>query len=116
MLTNEKYVRHNIYNWHLFNLKKVHVVNPPEMWMEKESAFEAVVLPEVFQIAQGIICARGQRLQPSSPSARHGSRPIRPKNRSHTGVAISVGTAKLSITAMRSTNFESGSPRRIRSS
>ena len=36
MLTNEKYVRHNIYNRHLFNLKKVHVVNPPGMWMEKE--------------------------------------------------------------------------------
>jgi hypothetical protein len=41
-------VRHNIYNRHLFKLKKVHVANPPEMWMEKESALEAVVLPEVF--------------------------------------------------------------------
>ena len=48
MLTNGNYVRHNIYNRHLFKLKKVHVANPPEMWMEKESALEAVVLPEVF--------------------------------------------------------------------
>ena len=61
VLTNEKYVGHNIYNRHSFKLKKVHVVNPPEMWIKKESAFEAVVPPEVFYIAQGIIRARGQR-------------------------------------------------------
>ena len=61
MLTNEKYVGHNIYNRHSFKLKKVHVVNPPHMWIKKEGAFEAVVPPEVFYIAQGIIRARGQR-------------------------------------------------------
>ncbi len=34
---------------------------PPQMWIKKESLFEAVVPPEVFYIGQGIIRARGQR-------------------------------------------------------
>ena len=34
---------------------------PPQMWIKKESLFEAVLPPEVFYIAQGVIRARGQR-------------------------------------------------------
>ncbi len=52
-------------NWHGWSVwgrgEQLHVVNPPEMWIKKESAFEAVVPPDVFYIAQGIIRARGQR-------------------------------------------------------
>ena len=61
VLSNQKYIGNNIYNRHSFKLKKLHVVNPPEMWIKKEGAFEPIVLPEVFYIAQGIIRARGQR-------------------------------------------------------
>ena len=34
---------------------------PPQMWIKKESVFEAVVPPKVFYIGQGFIRARGQR-------------------------------------------------------
>ena len=61
MLTNEKYVRHNIYNRHLFNLKKVHVVNPPGMWMEKEGGGAA---RGVLDRAGHYSCARAEAATP----------------------------------------------------
>lgn len=61
VLTNEKYVGNNIYNRISFKLKKHRIVNQPDMWIKKEGAFEAIVAPEVFYMAQGIIRARAYR-------------------------------------------------------
>lgn len=61
VLTNEKYIGNNIFNRKSFKLKKLRVENPPDMWIKKEGAFESVVPPEIFYIAQGIIRARAYR-------------------------------------------------------
>lgn len=61
ILTNEKYVGDNVYNKVSFKLKKVRVVNDPDMWIKKEGAFQALVPAEVFYMAQGIIRARAHR-------------------------------------------------------
>jgi len=61
VLTNEKYIGNNVYNRVSFKLKKLRIVNPPEMWIKKEHAFEAIVAPDVFYTAQGILRARSRR-------------------------------------------------------
>ncbi|QBQ98437.1 recombinase family protein [Paraburkholderia pallida] len=61
VLTNEKYIGNNIYNRVSFKLKKTRVVNPPEMWIRKDGAFEPVVPSEAFYTAQGIMRARARR-------------------------------------------------------
>lgn len=61
VLTNEKYVGHNVYNRVSFKLKKLRVANPPEMWIRRDAAFPEVVPPDVFYTAQGIIRARAHR-------------------------------------------------------
>jgi DNA invertase Pin-like site-specific DNA recombinase len=61
VLTNEKYIGHNVYNRVSFKLKKLRVTNPPDMWIRKDQAFEAIVAPELFYTAQGIIQGRARR-------------------------------------------------------
>jgi DNA invertase Pin-like site-specific DNA recombinase len=61
VLTNEKYVGHNVYNRVSFKLRKKRVVNPPDMWIKREDAFDPIVPPDVFYTAQGIMRARGRR-------------------------------------------------------
>ena len=61
ILTNEKYIGNNVYNRISFKLKKTRVVNPKEMWIKKESAFEPIVQPDLFYTAQGIIRERNRR-------------------------------------------------------
>jgi hypothetical protein len=61
VLTNEKYIGNNVYNHVSFKLKKLRVVNPPEMWIRRDRAFEPVVSSELFYTAQGIIKARARR-------------------------------------------------------
>ena len=61
VLSNEKYIGNNVYNRRSFKLKKLRVVNAPDMWIKKEGAFEPIVPPEVFYSAQGIIRARSHR-------------------------------------------------------
>ncbi|HJW53982.1 MAG TPA: recombinase family protein [Burkholderiaceae bacterium] len=61
VLTNEKYIGNNVYNRISFKLKKTRVVNGADMWIRKEGAFEAIVPPDVFYTAQGIIRARARR-------------------------------------------------------
>lgn len=61
VLTNEKYVGNNVYNRVSFKLKKLRVINTPDMWIKKEHAFEAIVPSDVFFTAQGIIRARARR-------------------------------------------------------
>jgi DNA invertase Pin-like site-specific DNA recombinase len=62
VLTNEKYIGNNVYNRRSFKLKKKRVVNTPEMWVKRESAFDPIVSAEDFYTAQGIILARARRL------------------------------------------------------
>lgn len=61
VLSNEKYIGNNVYNRRSFKLKKVRVVNQPEMWIKKEGAFEGIVPSELFYTAQGILRARAHR-------------------------------------------------------
>jgi DNA invertase Pin-like site-specific DNA recombinase len=61
VLINEKYIGNNIYNRTSFKLKKLRVVNTPDMWIKKEGAFDPIVPPDVFYTAQGIIRARSRR-------------------------------------------------------
>jgi hypothetical protein len=61
VLSNEKYVGANIYNRISFKLKKLRINNPPDMWIRRDGAFDAIVPPDVFYTAQGIIRARARR-------------------------------------------------------
>jgi DNA invertase Pin-like site-specific DNA recombinase len=62
VLTNEKYIGNNVFNRRSFKLKKLHVENPPEMWVRKEGAFPGIVPLEYFLTAQEIITARSAKL------------------------------------------------------
>ena len=61
VLTNEKYIGNNIYNRHSYKLKETHVNNPPEKWVRADEAFEAIVDPQLFFTAQGMIRERNRR-------------------------------------------------------
>ncbi|MFT3783542.1 MAG: recombinase family protein [Nibricoccus sp.] len=61
ILTNEKYIGHNVYHRTSFKLKRKHVHNPPEMWIRSDNTFPAVVEPMLFAKAQEIILARTKR-------------------------------------------------------
>jgi DNA invertase Pin-like site-specific DNA recombinase len=61
VLTNEKYIGNNVYNRRSFKLKKLHVSNPPDMWVRSDGAFISVVEARYFYTAQGIIRERNRR-------------------------------------------------------
>ena len=61
ILTNEKYIGHNIYNRVSFKLKVKREHNPPEKWVRCDDAFEAIIEPRDFYTAQGIILERHRR-------------------------------------------------------
>ena len=61
VLTNEKYIGNNVYNHQSFKLKKKRVVNTPDMWIRADGAFEAIVDPQLFFTAQGMIRERSRR-------------------------------------------------------
>lgn len=61
VLTNEKYVGNNVYNKISFKLKKKRVKNPPQMWVRRNGAFDAVVDLVDFTAAQEIILERHKR-------------------------------------------------------
>ncbi len=62
LLTNEKYVGHNVFNRTSFKLKKKRVNNPPEMWVRDDDAFEPIVDSAEFHTVRGMILARHRRL------------------------------------------------------
>lgn len=62
ILTNEKYVGHNVFNRVSFKLKQKRVVNAPDKWVRSENAFPAVVDKATFDRAAEIIAARSMRL------------------------------------------------------
>ncbi len=61
VLNNEKYIGNNVYNRRSFKLKKKRVENSPEMWIRADGVFEAVVEPQMFFTAQGMIRERNRR-------------------------------------------------------
>ncbi|UBM11020.1 recombinase family protein [Cupriavidus metallidurans] len=61
VLANEKYIGNNVYNRVSFKLKKMRVINPPDMWIRKDGAFKPIVPPDVFYTAQGIMRVRARR-------------------------------------------------------
>ena len=56
VLSNEKYIGNNIYNRRSFKLKKLRVVNGPEMWIRKDGAFEGIVPAEFTHGARHSAC------------------------------------------------------------
>jgi len=70
VLTNEKYIGNSVYNRTSFKLKKKHVCNPPEIWVRKDNAFPALVSPELFFVARGVIQERNRRLSDEEMLAR----------------------------------------------
>src|SRR5271156_1451501 len=61
VLTSEKYIGNNVYNRVSFKLKKKRVVNPSEMWIRGDGAFQPIVPPELFSKARSIILERGRK-------------------------------------------------------
>ena len=51
MVTNPKYIGANVSNRLSAKLRSRRVNNPPDMWIRRENAFEAIVDPELFQKA-----------------------------------------------------------------
>jgi DNA invertase Pin-like site-specific DNA recombinase len=62
LLTNEKYIGNNIYNRYSCKLKEKHVKNPPEEWVRRDGAFEAIIESRYFYAAQDIIRERSRKL------------------------------------------------------
>lgn len=62
ILTNEKYIGHNVYNRKSFKLKAKRVSNPPEEWVRKNHAFPAIVPFDLFEQAQNIIYKRSKKI------------------------------------------------------
>ena len=62
VLTNEKYIGHNVYNRVSFKLKKTRVKNPPDMWVRSDDAFEPIIDQRDFYTAQGMILERRRRM------------------------------------------------------
>ena len=59
---NEQGVRTDLgFNRVSFKLKMLRTVNQPDKWVRKEGAFAAIVPPETFYVAQGIIRGRTHR-------------------------------------------------------
>lgn len=61
ILTNEKYVGHNVFNRKSFKLKSKRVANPVELWIRRDNAFEPIVDADYFEAAQKIIQDRSRR-------------------------------------------------------
>lgn len=70
ILTNEKYIGHNVYHRTSCKLKRKHVRNPREMWVRSDGAFEGVVDPGIFNRCHEIILARARRFTDEEMLAR----------------------------------------------
>jgi DNA invertase Pin-like site-specific DNA recombinase len=60
ILTNAKYAGANVFNRRSFKLKQRRVKNPPEKWIRRDGAFDALIDQEQFLAAQTIIENRHQ--------------------------------------------------------
>ena len=61
VLTNEKYIGNNVYNRISFKLKKKRIINPPDIWVRADGVYEAIIDPQSFFTAQGVIQERNRR-------------------------------------------------------
>ena len=62
LLINEKYIGNNVWARTSFKLKGKHIQNDPVEWVRADGAFPAIVDPDMFEAAQGIIRQRSARL------------------------------------------------------
>jgi DNA invertase Pin-like site-specific DNA recombinase len=62
VLTNEKYLGHNVYHRTSCKLKQKHVENPPEKWVRADNVFVGIVDSALFLAAQTIILTRSHKL------------------------------------------------------
>lgn len=62
VLINEKYIGNNVYNRISYKLKKKRVRNPPDLWIRRDGAFDALVEVKDFWAAQAIILERHRKL------------------------------------------------------
>jgi DNA invertase Pin-like site-specific DNA recombinase len=62
MVNNPKYMGANVANRTSGRLGSRRVSNPPEMWIRKDNAFEAIIDPELFQKAQEVMAIRAGAL------------------------------------------------------
>jgi DNA invertase Pin-like site-specific DNA recombinase len=60
VLTNPKYIGSNVYNRRSFKLKQKHIKNPPEAWIYKANAFDAIVPREQYGRALDLIAERSR--------------------------------------------------------
>jgi DNA invertase Pin-like site-specific DNA recombinase len=58
ILINAKYAGINLYNRNSFKLKQKHVRNPPEMWVQREDAFEGIVSMKDYLMVKEILRVR----------------------------------------------------------
>jgi DNA invertase Pin-like site-specific DNA recombinase len=70
VLTNQKYIGHNVYNRVSFKLKIKREHNPPEKWVRCDNAFTAIVDPRDFYKAQEIILERHRKVSNDEMLAR----------------------------------------------
>ena len=61
ILTNEKYIGNNVWNKVSFKLKRRRVRNPPDLLVRADGTFPAIIDPESFFTARGIIRERTRR-------------------------------------------------------
>jgi hypothetical protein len=61
LLRNEVYLGHNVYNRRSMKLQQRPVDNPPEMWVRRDSAFEAIVPRALFAKTQKVLSDLRQR-------------------------------------------------------
>jgi len=61
VLTNEKYLGHNVYHRTSCKLKQKHVENPPDKWIRANNAFVGIIDATLFLAAQGIILTRSRK-------------------------------------------------------
>ena len=61
VLTNEKYLGHNVYHRTSCKLKQRHVENPPEKWIRADNAFVGIIDSALFLAAQSIILTRSHK-------------------------------------------------------
>jgi DNA invertase Pin-like site-specific DNA recombinase len=66
VLTNEKYIGNNVYNHTSFKLKQRRVRNVPDMWIRRDTAFDAIVPLDWFRQAQEVIASRAKRWDDTS--------------------------------------------------
>jgi DNA invertase Pin-like site-specific DNA recombinase len=70
VLTNEKYVGHNVFNRTSFKLKQKRVRNTPDKWVRANDVFQPVVEQRIFDSASEIIATRAIRYDDTEMLAR----------------------------------------------